>query len=178
MWARAALLARAHDPPFDELDVQVEEVRAPRPQPALEQLAEQRVERRRRDRPPAETADDVVHHGLEPGKGVAHVLADDPAGADGERLLEHDDPPRMGERGAHLLERVRAEALEPDGADADALLAQLVDDVLDRAEHRAEREDDGLGVLAPVATHEAPRRATERLRELGGDLRDAVERLD
>ena len=59
-----------------------------------------------------------------------------------------------------------------------ALLAQLVDDVLDRAEHRAERDDDRLGVLAcGNGAARPPDAAAERLRELGRELRDEVERL-
>ena len=56
-------------------------------------------------------------------------------------------------------------------------LAQLVDDLLDRSEHRAERDDDRLRVLAAVAAHQPTGGAAERLLELGGDLGHDVERL-
>ena len=55
-----------------------------------------------------------------------------------------------GERLAHLVERERPERLDPESADADALVAQLVDRLLDRAEHRAERDDDRLRVVGAV----------------------------
>ena len=41
-------------------------------------------------------------------------------------------------------------------------LAQLVDDVLDRAEHRAERDDDRLGVVGAVAADQPAGVAAER----------------
>jgi hypothetical protein len=47
-----------------------------------------------------------------------------------------------------------------------AVVAQLVDDVLDGAVHRAERDDDGLRVLGAVAADEAARVAAEHLPEL------------
>ena len=65
----------------------------------------------------------------------------------------------------------------PSGGDVDALGAQLVDDLVDRAEHRAERDDDRLGVLARVRAEQPARAASERLLELAGDPRDDVERL-
>ena len=55
---------------------------------------------------------------------------------------------RAAQRRSDLVERPRPEALDAERADAHALLAQLVDDVLDRAQHRAERDDDRLGVVA------------------------------
>ena len=100
-----------------------------------------------------------------------------PAGADGERLLHHHHPLRLGQRVAHLVERERAEALEGDGADRDALVAHLVDHVLDRAQHRAERQHQRLGVVGAVAAHEPAGGAAEGLLELVGELRDHVEGL-
>ena len=64
-----------------------------------------------------------------------------------------------------------------EGADAVALVAQLVDGVLDRAQHRAERDDDRLGVLGAVAAHQAARAPAEGRREVGGQRGDQVERL-
>ena len=79
---------------------------------------------------------------------------------------------RRASAGADLLERVTAgSSVTPSGADPDALLAQLVDDVLDRAEHRAERDDDRLGVARSGSRRtRPPELAAERLRELAGDL--------
>ena len=59
------------------------------------------------------------------------------------------------QRLADLLEREGPEGLDAERADPDALVAQLVDDVLDRPQHRAERDDDRLGVLGAVAAHQA-----------------------
>ena len=64
------------------------------------------------------------------------------------------------ERRADLLQRERPERLDPERADADPLLAQLVDHLLDRPQHRAERDDDRLGVLGAVGAR--PARPTSR----------------
>src|SRR6185312_3431330 len=98
--------------------------------------------------------------------GDAHVERDDAADPDGERLLEHHHAPRVRERLADLVERPGAEGLDAERADAHALVAQLVDRVLDRAEHGPEGHHDGLRVLDPVAADEPARLAAERPREV------------
>ena len=51
----------------------------------------------------------------------------------------------------------------PSDADLMPCLAQLVDRVLDRAQHRAQGDDDGLGVLGAVGADQAARVAAELL---------------
>ena len=65
----------------------------------------------------------------------------------------------------------------PSGADVDPFGSQLVDDLVDRPEHRAERDDHRLGRLTRVRAHEAPGAPPELLLELAGDPRHEVERL-
>ena len=134
------------------------------------------AQRRLRDRAAAEAGDDGRAVQLDAGQRHPHVRADDAADADGERLLEHDDLPRVLQRVADRVERERAERRDAERADRDALLAQLVDGLLDRAEHRAERDDDRLGALGPVGPHEPSGAAAERRLEVRGDLGDPVER--
>ena len=76
----------------------------------------------------------------------------------------------LRERRAHLLEREGPKRLDAERADADALVAQLVDHVLDRAQHRAQRDHDRLGVVGPVAAQQAAGVAAEGLCELARDL--------
>jgi hypothetical protein len=84
--------------------------------------------------------------------------------------------PPARNRGAHLLGGVGPEAAERERPDALAAIAQVVDDVLDRAEHRAQRDHDRVGVLQAVPAHEPARVAAERGGEVAGDARDRVER--
>ena len=51
-----------------------------------------------------------------------------------------------------------------------------VDGLLERADHRAERDDDRLRVFAAVAAHQPARGAAEARLELGGDARNVLER--
>ncbi len=121
------------------------------------------VQRRLGDRAPAEAGDHVVHARRQAGQREPDVLADDAARADGERLLEHDDALRVAERLTHLVERIRAEALDAERADrarprsrSSSTTSSIV------PEHRAERDDDRLGVLGPVGAQEPARVAAER----------------
>ena len=111
----------------------------------------------------------VARAAASPTSAMPHVRRDDAADADRERLLEHDDAlarwpsaarTASSGNGRKRLDRRRAPI-------AHALVAQLVDDVLDRAEHRAERDDDRLGVLGAVARARGrPDVAAERRVEL------------
>ena len=143
----------------DQRAVEVEEGQRRQPVRAPQQPGEGLL----RDRAAAEPGDHVVDERREPGQGEPDVLPDDPPEADRERLLDDDHPGRGAERGAQLLERERPEALDPDGADLDAAVAQLVDDLLDRAEHRSECDDDRVRVGAPVGVEQAAGAAAERL---------------
>ena len=60
--------------------------------------AEQAVQRGLGDRPSAEARDHRVAVQLDAGERHAHVRRDDPADADGERLLEHDHALGVAER--------------------------------------------------------------------------------
>ena len=144
---------------------------------SVEHVGQERVERALGDRAAPEPGDDVVDGRRQAREGEPNVLADDAAEADRERLLEHDDPLGVAERLAHLLERVRPEGLDADGPDLRSLLAQLVDDVLDRPEHRPERDHDRLRVGAAVRADQAAGVPPEGLGELPRDLGDHVERL-
>ena len=84
---------------------------------------------------------------------------------------------RSRERLPDLLERVGPEAPDTEGGDVDPFGSQLVDDLVDRPEHRAERDDDRLGVSARVRAQQAAGGPAERLRELARDPRHEVERL-
>ena len=77
-----------------------------------------------------------------------------------ERPLEDDQPPRAAiaaECRAHGLGRERAERGDAERADPHPVVAQLVDRVLDGAEHRAEGDDDQLRVFGAVGPHQARR---------------------
>ena len=156
----------------DDVPVQVQERQ--RLQPVRHRVGEQLAQGGLGDRPPAEAGDDRVAVQLDAGERHADVGRDDPADADGERLLEHDHALGVPKRGAERLKRKRAERRDPDDADRDALLAQLIDGVLDRAEHRAERYDDRLGVLAAIGAEQPAGVAPERLLKVGGDLRGSA----
>ena len=69
------------------------------------------------------------------------------------------------------------EGLDRQTADLVSLLAQFVDHVLDRADHRAERDDDQVGVARPVTAKQTAGGPSELLLELGSDHRDPVKRL-
>ena len=90
---RAAVLARAFSSRSHELDVEVEEASA-RAEPVGGGVVEHRVQRRLRDRAAAEAGDDVVDVGRQPGQRRRTFWPTIPPIADGERLLEHDDPRR------------------------------------------------------------------------------------
>jgi hypothetical protein len=93
------------------------------------------VQRLLRDRASTEPGHDVVDARGKSREREPHVLPDDPAEPDGERLLHDDHPRRAPECGAHLGKRIGPEALDPHRADPHPLLAQLVDDLFDRPEH-------------------------------------------
>ena len=83
---------------LDEVAVEVEEVQPVRLEPPVEDVGEQRAQRALRDRPAAEAGDDVVDGSVDAREREPDVLADDPADADRERLLDDDDPPRVAQR--------------------------------------------------------------------------------
>src|SRR6266508_1781204 len=130
------------------------------------------MERALRDSSPAEARDDVVDLRSEAGEGEADVLPDNAPDPDRERLLDHDDPPGMLQGGTDLLEGVGPEAPDADGADLHTLFPQLVDDLLDRSKHGAERDDDRVRVRASVGMNQSAGAAADGLGELAGDLRD------
>ena len=108
------------------------------------------AQRRAGDRPAAEPRHHVVHLDRQPAGRVPGVLADDPARAHGERLLQDDHPAGVLQRLAHLGDRPRPEAGDAQGADRRPFVPQGVHDLLDGAQHRPERDDDGVRVLGPV----------------------------
>ena len=77
---------------------------------------------------------------------------------------------------AHGVDREGPERRDAERADAQPGVALLVDDVLDRPEHRAHGDDDHVGVGAAVGVHEPARVAPEGLGELRAQLADAPER--
>ena len=81
------------------------------------------------------------------GQGQPQVGGHDAAGSRGERPLQHDQVPWRGERLADGVHGERPERGDAEHADPHAVGAQLVDHVLDGAEHRAERDDDDVRVL-------------------------------
>ena len=130
------------------------------------------------DRAPAEPGDHRA--AAERGCAVQRLVdvgGDDPAAPDRQRLLEDHHAAGAGERLADLVEREGAERLDAEGADPDAALAQLIDHRLDRPQNRAERDDDRVGALGPVAAQQAAGGTAEVDREALGDLGDHVEGL-
>ena len=109
------------------------------------------------------------------GGRQAHVLAQDAARPHGDGAVENDHARNSAKRPAYLVNRPRPVAGHAEGADRDTLVAQLVDDVGERAQHRAQGDDDHLGVGGAVGPQEAARVAPERLGEVVGDLADDVE---
>ena len=160
---------------LDPSPVHVEE--GERLEPVGDRVGEEAAQRGGGDRPAAEAGDHGVAVQVEPGERHPHVGGDDPADADRQRLLQHDHALGALQRRPHLLHREGPERLDRQRADRDALVAQLVDRVLDRPQHRAEGDDDGLGVLVEVAADQPAGGAAEGGLELGGDLGDHVERL-
>ncbi len=81
------------------------------------------------------------------------------------------------QRRAYGLGRERAEAGDAERPGAYPVVAELVERVLDRAEDRAERDDDQLGVLGTVRPHEPAAWPAELALEGGGDVRDQLKGL-
>src|SRR5262249_33563240 len=94
-------------------------------------------------------------HGARSRVGVRQRLLaigwDDPSTANGKGLLEDDHAADSLEDLADLVQRERPERLDPERADPHPRLAQLVDDLPDRPENRAERDDDRLRTIGSVA---------------------------
>ena len=140
-------------------------------QVAVEVEERQRLELRRRRRPrtaraatpcdrsPAEPGD----HGVRPRAGCPRA----PCARSAETIPPMPTASAFSSDDHALARRPSASRTSSSGngrkdcdaerADPHALVAQLVDGVLDRAEHRAERDDDRLGVLGAVAAHAARR---------------------
>jgi len=177
MWPRARRLVEALQLALDQRPVQVEEREPVRLQPSPEDVPEERQQRPPGDGTATEPRDDVVHVRRQARQREPYVLTDDPTDADGERTLDDDYLPCVRRGVAHLFEGVWAEALDSQRAYARPLLVQLVDDLLDRAQHRPERNDDQLGVFGAVPMKQAAGRAAEHLLEPGRDLGHEVEGL-
>ena len=145
---------------------------------SVEHVGEQRVERPLRDRAAAEPGDDVVDR-----RGRARTARAGRSGRRSRRRRPRTPSPRRprrfgvarAPRGPRRAGRAGSSSI-PTAPMLHALLAQLVDDVLDRAEHRAERDDDRLGVLAAVPA-EQPAGCGRRPARTRCDLGDHVERL-
>ena len=154
--------------------VEVEE--GERLQQVGDRVAQHLLERCPRDRAPAQAGDDGVAVQLQAREREPDVGRDDAAETDAEALLEDDDAARRVQRGAHRGERERPERLDAEDADRHSLFAQPVDRLLERADHRAESDDDRLRVFAAIAAHQPARGAAEARLELGGDARNVLER--
>ena len=105
------------------------------------------------------------------------VGGEDPAGADREGPLQDDHSLGLVERRTQLACGKRSEALQRDRADRLPVLAQLVDDLDQRAEDGPQRHDHGLRMGAVVVLEQPARTAAESAAELSGDVRDQLERL-
>ncbi len=114
---------------------------------------------------------------LDTGQCHPHVGRDDAADADGERSLQHHDPLCALQRIPHRFERERSERGDAQHADLHPGSPELVDSVLDRAQHRAERDDDGVRILGPVMPDQAAGVPAELAGEGRGHLGDQPQRL-
>ena len=94
------------------------------------------------------------------------------AHADRDALLHHHDVLGAGERVAQRLDRERPERNDDDEADADAVVAHLVDGVLDGAADRAHRDHQHVGVVSAIAAQQPAGLAAERLFEFVGKFRN------
>ena len=170
MGARRAVFDLAGQLPLDQLDVEVEEVEG------LELIAagllEELPERVARDRPAAEPGDygaaaDVSAVQRHRGCSVETIPPRPTANAF-SRTTTREAPasaPRTSSSGKGRNDLMpRAPTLMP-------LFAHLVDDVLDRPQHRSEGHDDRLGALRPVAADQPAGGAAEVDREALGDRR-------
>ena len=134
-----------------KLVVEVEERQ--RLEPVGGGVGEQPAQRCLGDRPPAEARDHRVGVGPDtsggwmPASAAWTSVETIPPMPTASAFSSTTTRLAPAERRAHGVERERAEGRDPDDADLHALLAQLIDGVLDRAEHRAERDDDRLGVV-------------------------------
>ena len=125
----------------------------------------------------AEARDHGQHLGRTARQRGVEVGGEDPAGADREGPLQDDHPLGLVERRAQLACGKRSEALQRDRPDRLPALAQLVDDLDQRAEDGSQRHDHGLRVGAVVVLEQPARAAPESAAEVGGDARDQLERL-
>ena len=123
---------------------------AARLEPLGERVVEQAAQRRPGDRPAAQAGDDVVH--LRPAS------PDSASARRSGRRCRRRRPRRPSPARRRASRRPSAARTSSSGQgrkqrdrrarrSRTPVVAQLVDDVLDGAEHRAERDDDGLGVL-------------------------------
>ena len=129
------------------------------------------------DRTAAQAGDDGVVEDLDAVHRGADVGGQDAADADGKGLLQHHYALLAAESLAHGFEREGAEGDDAEDADLVAGFTHFVDGVLDRAEHRAHGDDDGVGVVHAVAADEAARVAAEERLELVAQLRNHFQRL-
>src|SRR6266567_3439753 len=96
-------------------------------------IFEELPERCARDRPATEARDDGISLEYDARERLAHAVGYDPAQTDREALFEHDDALGILQRVAHRRQREGAEGAERDRADLHAVVAHLVDDLLDGA---------------------------------------------
>jgi hypothetical protein len=132
-----------------------------RVEPVCEGILDHLSDHRPGDRAAAQPDDDVEDDGRRAREREPRVLPHDSPDADREGSLDHDDPPDALESTAHLLGGPRTEAGDRQDPDGVALAAKLVDDHLDGADLRAERDDDGVGIAGAVPTQQAARLASE-----------------
>ena len=100
-WGPERSLPQPRELPFDEVGAQVEEAQGA--EPAGERVPEDPLQRRARDRAPAEPGHHAVDGDRKAAERQPHVLLDDAAEPDRERLLHHDHPAGARERGADLV---------------------------------------------------------------------------
>ena len=76
----------------------------------------------------------------------------------------------------NLGERKRPERADAQRTDLRTGIPHFVDDLLNRAVDRAQRDDDGLGIVGAIRFHQPSRKAPEPRLERGGELRYQLER--
>ena len=128
------------------------------------------------DRAPTEPRDDGVAVEHDARQRLAYSIGDDAAQAYRQAFFKHDDALGVLQRLAQRGERERAERADGDRTDARAALAHLIDDFLNGAVHRAERDHDRLRVLGAVGSDESAGVAAELLVEFRGKLRNQSQR--
>ena len=109
-------------------------------------------------------------------QGEIDIVGERSAHADRDALLDHDDVARAHQRVAQRLDRERPERYQRDQADAEAVVAHLVDGVLDGAAHRAHGDDQHFGILGAIGAQQPAAVAAEFFLELGGEFGNEPQR--